>query len=181
MPRPRSNARLEPPRALRASPPASRPTARFADPVFRRLPHHETALRTARSFIRRQETQSRVIGTLLGSVNPDGSVDVRNSYAVPHNEQNGQVFVDVEFHRAMCGSNQQHDRAHRSLSAALLGSAENHRAVCGSERGPAAAGRGKPARRAARTRPGAARAQPRRTGRKAPTRRSGAPRSRAGP
>ena len=42
-----------------------------------------------------------MIGTLLGSVNPDGSVDVRNSYAVPHNEQNGQVFVDVEFHRAM--------------------------------------------------------------------------------
>ena len=54
-----------------------------------------------RSYIRRQETQSRVIGTLLGSVHPDGSVDVRNSYAVPHNEQNGQVFVDVEFHRAM--------------------------------------------------------------------------------
>ncbi len=42
-----------------------------------------------------------MIGTLLGSVHPDGSVDVRNSYAVPHNEQNGQVFVDVEFHRAM--------------------------------------------------------------------------------
>ena len=42
-----------------------------------------------------------MIGTLLGAVRPDGSVDVRNSYAVPHNEQNGQVFVDVEFHRAM--------------------------------------------------------------------------------
>lgn len=52
-------------------------------------------------FIRRQETQERVIGTLLGSVGPDGVVDVRNSYAVPHNEQGGQVYVDVEFHRAM--------------------------------------------------------------------------------
>ena len=76
-------------------------SARFADQLFRRLPHHEPLPRTVRSFIRRQETQSRVIGTLLGSVNPDGSADVRNSYAVPHNEQNGQVFVDVEFHRAM--------------------------------------------------------------------------------
>ena len=52
-------------------------------------------------YIRRQETQERVIGTLLGSVGSDGVVDVRNSYAVPHNEQNGQVYVDVEFHRAM--------------------------------------------------------------------------------
>ena len=42
-----------------------------------------------------------MIGTLLGSINPDGTVEVKNSYAVPHNEQNGQVFVDVEFHRAM--------------------------------------------------------------------------------
>lgn len=52
-------------------------------------------------YIRRQETQERVIGTLLGSVGPDGVVDVRNSYAVPHNEQRGQVYVDVEFHHAM--------------------------------------------------------------------------------
>lgn len=51
--------------------------------------------------MRRAETQTRVIGTLLGHVNPDGSVEVKNAYAVPHNEQNGQVFVDVEFHRAM--------------------------------------------------------------------------------
>jgi hypothetical protein len=51
--------------------------------------------------VRRAETQTRVIGTLLGHVNPDGSVEVKNAYAVPHNEQNGQVFVDVEFHRAM--------------------------------------------------------------------------------
>jgi translation initiation factor 3 subunit F len=36
-------------------------------------------------------------------VGADGVVDVRNSYAVPHNEQGGQVYVDVEFHRAMVG------------------------------------------------------------------------------
>lgn len=53
------------------------------------------------SYIRRQETQERVIGTLLGTVSPDGVVEVKNSYAVPHNEQDDTVFVDVEFHRAM--------------------------------------------------------------------------------
>ena len=53
------------------------------------------------SYVRRQETQERVIGTLLGTVRHDGVVEVKNSYAVPHNEQNGQVYVDVEFHRAM--------------------------------------------------------------------------------
>ena len=42
-----------------------------------------------------------MIGTLLGSVDAAGRVTVKNSYAVPHNEQDGQVFVDVEFHRAM--------------------------------------------------------------------------------
>lgn len=53
------------------------------------------------SYVRRQETQERVIGTLLGTIRHDGVVEVKNSYAVPHNEQNGQVYVDVEFHRAM--------------------------------------------------------------------------------
>ena len=53
------------------------------------------------SFVRRAEAQDRVIGTLLGSVGVDGVVDVRNCYAVPHNEQNDTVYVDVEFHRAM--------------------------------------------------------------------------------
>ena len=53
------------------------------------------------SYVRRQETQEQVIGTLLGTVRHDGVVEVKNSYAVPHNEQNGQVYVDVEFHRAM--------------------------------------------------------------------------------
>ena len=53
------------------------------------------------SYVRRQETQERVIGTLLGTVRHDGVVEIKNSYAVPHNEQNGQVYVDVEFHRAL--------------------------------------------------------------------------------
>ena len=42
-------------------------------------------------YVRRPDQAERVIGTLLGSVLPDGTVDVRNSYAVPHNESSDQV------------------------------------------------------------------------------------------
>lgn len=37
----------------------------------------------------------------LGSVLPDGTVDIRNSYAVPHNEAAGQVALDIEYHHNM--------------------------------------------------------------------------------
>ena len=37
------------------------------------------------SFIRRNDGQDRVVGTLLGSVEA-GVVEIRASYAVPHNE-----------------------------------------------------------------------------------------------
>lgn len=53
------------------------------------------------AYIRRNEGQERVIGTLLGSVGHDGSVVIKNSYAVPHNESQGQVAVDIDFHRTM--------------------------------------------------------------------------------
>jgi hypothetical protein len=43
-------------------------------------------------YVRRPDQAERVIGTLLGSVLPDGTVDIRNSYAVPHNESSEQVF-----------------------------------------------------------------------------------------
>lgn len=43
-------------------------------------------------FVRRPDQAERVIGTLLGSVLPDGTVDIRNSYAVPHNESSDQVI-----------------------------------------------------------------------------------------
>eukprot|EP00897_Mesotaenium_endlicherianum_P002407 jgi/Mesen1/2194/ME000152S01287 len=52
-------------------------------------------------YIRRNEGQERVIGTLLGSVGSDGTVDIRNSYAVPHNESSDQVAIDIDFHRTM--------------------------------------------------------------------------------
>jgi len=53
------------------------------------------------SFIRRNDQQDRVIGTLLGSISSDGSVEIRNSYAVPHNESLDQVAVDIDYHRTM--------------------------------------------------------------------------------
>jgi translation initiation factor 3 subunit F len=42
------------------------------------------------AFIRRNDKQERVIGTLLGTI-ADGVVDIKNCYAVPHSEQQEQV------------------------------------------------------------------------------------------
>lgn len=53
------------------------------------------------SYIRRNEGTDRVIGTLLGSYGEDGAVVIKNSYTVPHNESQGQVAVDIDFHRTM--------------------------------------------------------------------------------
>ncbi|XP_050212027.1 eukaryotic translation initiation factor 3 subunit F [Mercurialis annua] len=57
-------------------------------------------------YVRRPDQADRVIGTLLGSVLPDGSVDVRNSYAVPHNESSDQVALDIDYHHNMLLSHQ---------------------------------------------------------------------------
>lgn len=46
------------------------------------------------AYIRRNESQVRVIGTLLGHI-ADGVVHVQNCYAVPHNESNDQVRTRV--------------------------------------------------------------------------------------
>lgn len=45
------------------------------------------------SYVRRPDQADRVIGTLLGSVSTDGTVDINNSYAVPHSESSDQVAV----------------------------------------------------------------------------------------
>ncbi|PSS34488.1 Eukaryotic translation initiation factor 3 subunit F like [Actinidia chinensis var. chinensis] len=55
-------------------------------------------------YVRRPDQAERVIGTLLGSVFPDGTVDVRNSYAVPHNESSDQVALDIDYHHNMLSS-----------------------------------------------------------------------------
>ena len=46
------------------------------------------------AYIRRNEGKDRVIGTLLGSIS-DGVVDIRECYAVPHNESMDQVRQSV--------------------------------------------------------------------------------------
>ncbi|XP_057788698.1 eukaryotic translation initiation factor 3 subunit F [Salvia miltiorrhiza] len=57
-------------------------------------------------YVRRPDQAERVIGTLLGSVLPDGTVDIRNSYAVPHNESSDQVALDIDYHQNMLTSHQ---------------------------------------------------------------------------
>ncbi|KAK1272336.1 Eukaryotic translation initiation factor 3 subunit F [Acorus gramineus] len=57
-------------------------------------------------YVRRPDQAERVIGTLLGSVSADGTVDIRNSYAVPHNESSDQVALDIEYHHNMLLSHQ---------------------------------------------------------------------------
>ncbi|XP_043702775.1 eukaryotic translation initiation factor 3 subunit F-like [Telopea speciosissima] len=57
-------------------------------------------------YVRRPDQADRVIGTLLGSISPDGTVDIRNSYAVPHNESSDQVALDIDYHHNMLLSHQ---------------------------------------------------------------------------
>ena len=71
----------ESPRASRGASPRVASSGRRALTPLLDVVFPERKPSAPRSYIRRQETQSRVIGTLLGSVHPDGSVDVRNSYA----------------------------------------------------------------------------------------------------
>lgn len=51
-------------------------------------------------YIRRNEKQDRVIGTLLGTM-VDGAVEIKNCYIVPHNESSEQVAVDIAHHKTM--------------------------------------------------------------------------------
>jgi len=52
------------------------------------------------SYLRRPESQVRVIGTLLGKI--DGkNVEVTNSFAVPHLEKNDEVAVGKDFNHQM--------------------------------------------------------------------------------
>ncbi|XP_064608325.1 eukaryotic translation initiation factor 3 subunit F-like [Liolophura sinensis] len=52
------------------------------------------------SYERRNEDARRVIGTLLGTVDK-GSVEISNCFAVPHNESEDEVAVDIEYARNM--------------------------------------------------------------------------------
>uniref|UniRef100_A0A8C4EMY2 Eukaryotic translation initiation factor 3 subunit F n=2 Tax=Dicentrarchus labrax TaxID=13489 RepID=A0A8C4EMY2_DICLA len=52
------------------------------------------------SYERRNEGASRVIGTLLGTVDKH-SIEVTNCFSVPHNESEDEVAVDMEFAKNM--------------------------------------------------------------------------------
>lgn len=45
-------------------------------------------------------TPTRVIGTLLGT-RSENDVEIRSCFAVPHNETDEQVQVDMDYHRQM--------------------------------------------------------------------------------
>jgi len=51
-------------------------------------------------FLRRNVSEDRVIGTLLGS-RIDGVIHVKSAFAVLHKESEDQVAVDLEYHRTM--------------------------------------------------------------------------------
>ena len=82
---------------------------------FQRLTHH-TCRRLAprvrdechavrvHSYVRRGEGVSRVIGAALGTRSADGArCDIKSAYAIPCHERDGEMFVDIEFHRTMLG------------------------------------------------------------------------------
>lgn len=52
------------------------------------------------AYIRRNEKQERVIGTLLGTVS-NTVIEIKSCYVVPHNESADQVAVDINHHKTM--------------------------------------------------------------------------------
>lgn len=52
-------------------------------------------------YLRRTETQERVIGTLLGKRSDNGEIEVRSSFAVLHSETEEQVAVDMDYLKTM--------------------------------------------------------------------------------
>ncbi|KAK9805898.1 hypothetical protein WJX73_002723 [Symbiochloris irregularis] len=57
------------------------------------------------AYIRRSESQDRVIGTLLGTVEGN-TIEVKECYAVPFNENQEQVAMDINHHQSLLGLHQ---------------------------------------------------------------------------
>ena len=62
--------------------------------------HPVVLLTICDSYERRNDSQCRVIGTLLG-VHEKGAVEITNCICIPHNESEDEVAVDMEFAKAM--------------------------------------------------------------------------------
>lgn len=52
-------------------------------------------------FQRRTDNRKRVIGTLLGRFTTSGTVEVTDSFPLPHSERGDDVAVDTEYHKNM--------------------------------------------------------------------------------
>lgn len=52
-------------------------------------------------FQRRTDNKKRVIGTLLGRCTTSGTVEITDSFPLPHSETGDEVAVDTEYHRNM--------------------------------------------------------------------------------
>lgn len=75
---------------------------RMEDILGVRVQIHPVALfSVVDSYERRQESDKRVIGSLLGVKTQPGLVEVRSGYAVPHNETADEVAVDMDFDKEM--------------------------------------------------------------------------------
>ncbi|KAF8580610.1 Mov34-domain-containing protein [Ramaria rubella] len=89
---PTSAVYLQPPTSSSAGAPTRPPSSVTVHPValFSILDH----------FLRRKDSQERVIGTLLGT-RTENEIEVRNCFAVLHSETTEQVAVDMDYHRTM--------------------------------------------------------------------------------
>ena len=56
------------------------------------------------AYERRSDVNSRVIGTLLGYTD-SRDIHVTNSFAVPHTENETEVFMSIEFNQMMLNLN----------------------------------------------------------------------------
>lgn len=52
-------------------------------------------------YQRRTDNKKRVIGTLLGRVTANGTVEVTNSFPLPHSEEDKDVAVDADYNKNM--------------------------------------------------------------------------------
>jgi len=76
-------------------------SSRFDTAVRKCKLHPVVILEILDHFVRRNENQERVIGTLLG-INIDGVIEFRSSFPVPYTvNEDGMIDPDIEFHRSM--------------------------------------------------------------------------------
>lgn len=85
-------------RPLHAAPVGGQPTTTPINILI----HPQALFSVLDHTLRRPQNQERVIGTLLGTRNEDGTeVQITTAYAVPHTETAEQVEVDMDYQKTM--------------------------------------------------------------------------------